>query len=128
MAALLGYGCFRLGQTLLDLRFSWAAWLRTVWIEEMPVVEWAVTPAAVLALVTFLVGLASIQMFLNRPKVADLLVETEAELRKVTWPTFKDTASASLVVLLTVAILFALLGVYDIVLGQVIDFLLYRGA
>ena len=127
IAALWGYGCFRLGQTLSDLRYSWAGWLRARWVEEVPVVEWSITPAVVIAAVVFLAGLAMLQMTLNRPKVADLLIDTEGELRKVTWPTFKDTASASFVVLLTVLILFVLLGVFDIALGQIVDFLLYRG-
>jgi preprotein translocase subunit SecE len=127
LVALWFYGCYRLWETLMDLRWSWAAPLRTRWVDELPIVEWPLTPAAVIAAVVFLAGAAGIQMFLNRPKVADLLIETEAELRKVTWPSFRDTASASLVVLFTVAILFVLLAVFDFVVGRLIDFLLYSG-
>lgn len=126
LTALWFYGCYRLWETLSDLRWSWATWLRTRWVEELPLVEWPLTPAAVIAILVFLGGIASLQLFLNKPNVADLLIETEAELRKVTWPTFRDTLSSSLVVLSTVFVMFLLLAVFDFVLGQVIDFLLHR--
>ncbi|MBL8692997.1 MAG: preprotein translocase subunit SecE [Planctomycetes bacterium] len=69
--------------------------------------------------------MAVFQFWLNRPHVADLLIETEAELKKVTWPTMPDTASSSLIVLITVLVIFLLVAVYDFGLSQLIDKLLY---
>jgi preprotein translocase SecE subunit len=123
-----GYGCYRFAEALWDLGFSWASWLRTQLVEELPLVEWPLTPAKIIAVVTFLLGLAALQAFLNRPKVAETLIETEAELRKVTWPTTKDTVQSSVVVLLTVLILLGLMAGFDIILSQIFDFLLYRRA
>jgi preprotein translocase subunit SecE len=61
---------------------------------------------------------------LNRPKVADFLIETETELRKVAWPNFKDTRHASIVVIITVLVLAFFLAGADIVLGEVVKLLL----
>lgn len=119
------YGCFRLAETLADLRYEWASSLRTKIVEELPLVEWPVTPAILIAGLVFLAGMAVFQFWLNRPHVADLLIETEAELKKVTWPTMPDTASSSLIVLITVLVIFLLVAVYDFGLSQLIDKLLY---
>ena len=57
---------------------------------------------------------------LNRPKVADFLIETESELRKVHWPTGKETRTASLVVMTCVLILGVYLYGVDKALGLVV--------
>lgn len=126
LATLWGYGSFRLYQSLSDLRFEWAAWLRTHVVEEIPLLEWPLTPAMLLAALAFLLGTAAIQYALNRPKIAETLIETEAELRKVTWPTVRDTTSSSFVVLFTVVVLLVMMAGFDVVVSQIVDFLLYR--
>lgn len=121
LVILWSYGCFRFSETLADLRFGWAAFLRRPVIQELPLLEVSLTPAALVAILVFMLGVAGLQIFLNTPKVAETLIETESELRKVTWPTFKDTVNASLIVLFTVIAMFVLLGVYDAVLGRAAD-------
>jgi preprotein translocase SecE subunit len=54
-----------------------------------------------------------IYRFLNRPKVADMLIETETELRKVVWPTWSDTWAGTMAVVATVVVLLAYLAVAD---------------
>ena len=61
---------------------------------------------AVCAFITF--------RFLNRPKAADLLIDTEAEMRKVTWPSFPETWAGTLAVMVTVAVLLGFLTVADL--------------
>jgi preprotein translocase subunit SecE len=41
----------------------------------------------------------------NRPKVADYLIETETEMKKVTWPTHREVFSATLVVIVVVVVM-----------------------
>jgi len=55
---------------------------------------------------------------LNRPKAADLLIDTEAEMRKVTWPSLPETWAGTLAVMLTVAVLFVFLTVVDYVFTE----------
>lgn len=58
---------------------------------------------------------------LNRPKIADFLIETEGELRKVAWPSFVETRGASIVVIACVLILMAYLAGSDWLLGSLLD-------
>jgi preprotein translocase subunit SecE len=46
------------------------------------------------------------------------------ELRKISWPTLKETRSATLVVLGFVAVMALLLGVVDLVLSKLVQFIL----
>jgi preprotein translocase SecE subunit len=52
------------------------------------------------------------------PKVADLLIETENELRKVTWPTIAEAVNSSLVVIACVLFLMGFLAGADYLLGR----------
>ena len=54
----------------------------------------------------------------------DYLVLSRAELRKVSWPTWKETRATTLVVLGFVAVMAVLLGVVDLVLAGIIGFIL----
>ncbi|MFN0206443.1 MAG: preprotein translocase subunit SecE [Planctomycetota bacterium] len=122
---LIGYGCYRLSETLADLRYGWAEWLRRPIINELPLVETSFIAASLVAFAVFLLSIAGLQIILNKQKIADSLIETEGELRKVTWPTFRDTMSASIVVLVCVLILFILLGVYDMAIGKSFDVIFF---
>ncbi len=52
------------------------------------------------------------------PKVADLLIDTEVELTKVTWPTMPDAVNSSLVVVAVVLFLMTFLAGSDALLGM----------
>lgn len=123
LVVLWGYGCFRLDETLADLRYSWSQFLRTKIVEELPLLENPLKWSTIVAILVFAAGVAAIQYFLNKPKVAELLIDTEGELKKVNWPTAKETTSASTIVLVTVIALFVLLGAYDLILGNLFDFI-----
>ncbi len=56
------------------------------------------------------------------------LREVKTELKKVTWPSRKDTLSGTLVVLVAVFIIAAFLGIVDSGLSNVIKWLLKRAA
>lgn len=50
--------------------------------------------------------------------------DSRAELRKVTWPSAKDTRKATLMVLIIVALMAVVLGVVDLVLSNLITYIL----
>ena len=59
--------------------------------------------------------------FLNRERWADLLIDMEQELRKVSWPTLSDAWQSTLVVTgFTVVIVVTIL-VYDVVIKGIIE-------
>ena len=53
-------------------------------------------------------------------KVSGFLQEFKTEMKKVTWPGRKETASTTLVVIVTVLIIVAFLGVVDYALGRIV--------
>jgi preprotein translocase SecE subunit len=125
LVALWFYGTYRFYEVLVNLKWGWAQFLQVRLVEEMPLLEWPLTPAALVALAVFLGGAAGLQLWLNRPQVADTLIETEAELRKVTWPTARDTVNASVVVIIAVVVIFLMLGAFDFVLAQTVERILF---
>lgn len=58
-----------------------------------------------LPVIVFLVFAALTVYLCNMPKPADLLIETEIEMRKVTWPTSKEVLGATTVVIVVVLII-----------------------
>ena len=52
-------------------------------------------------------------LFLNRERSADFLVETEGELRKVSWPARKEYVGSSVVVLIVVLVVSLFLTAVD---------------
>lgn len=66
-------------------------------LSNLPLIG-ALTWMKIIALVVFLGGLLTMHLVLNGPKMADLLIDTEQEMRKVSWPSWSEVKSASLVV------------------------------
>ena len=66
--------------------------------------------------VAFIVGVAGLfflHSFLNRPRSVDLMIETEQEMRKVSWPTLPEVWNATLVVLLVTAVFALTMSAFD---------------
>jgi preprotein translocase subunit SecE len=57
-------------------------------------------------------------------KVTQFLKEAKAELKKVTWPTPKQTMASTAVVIILVFILSIFLGIIDFALAKVVKFIL----
>ena len=118
LAVLLAYGCIRMrseltGQFPDSLGAPFSPGL------EVPLVGLPISAALVAAVVVFVVGMWFLNRTLEKPKNADLLIETESELRKVTWPTIDETVDGSIVVIVVVIFLMAFMAGADFVLGEV---------
>ena len=59
----------------------------------------------------------------NWPRFADFLISVEAELNKVSWPSWRELNRASMVVIFTIFFLAAILFVYDFIWQFVFSFL-----
>ena len=66
-----------------------------------------------------------LHLFFNRKKTADLLIETESELKKCTWPTGQETWNSSLVVLVTVIFFMFFLAGTDYLLQKLFNFIIF---
>ncbi len=91
-------GCYRLSVTLRGT-FS-------------PANAWA---ESVIPLVLFVAGAWFGFRLVNWPRFADFLVDVEAEMAKVTWPSKPELIRASMVVIVTILILAITLFLFDVV-------------
>ena len=101
---------------LHDILVQWPRLRAPMGGVRIPVVGVDLTPAFLASMVLFLVCLAAIHRWLRKPKIADLLIETEAELLKVTWPKGQEVWNASMVVLISVVLLGLFLAASDVFL------------
>lgn len=117
--ALMIYGNSRLDR-LLGLESPF--WSKTLLTRGGALTEW-ITPSFIGALVIFAAGLAWLRSFVNKPKVADLLIETEAELKRVKWAPRKEATRATAVVLYFVFWFAMVMFVYDLTFSMGIGML-----
>jgi len=113
------YGCVSLkreltGLTLFDLAQPIGGF-------EIPILGLELSPALLIATLVFLGGTFLFNRWLERPKQADTLIDTESEMKKVTWPSLSETMSNSITVIMTVVILMAILAFFDFALGNITD-------
>ena len=77
----------------------------------LPVLGLPLTPALLIATAVGVAGLLLLQRLLNRQKIADILIESEIEMRKCTWPSMNETFTSSVVILIVMLFFtFALAG------------------
>ena len=112
---LVAYGC--LGGGVIMLNRSLSVEFNVTLVEQFPLFG-TLKVSTIIALAVLAVCAFITYRVLNRPKAADLLIDTEAEMRKVTWPSLPETWAGTLAVMLTVAVLFAFLTVVDYVFSE----------
>lgn len=105
------------GATTLYAFLSWD-WARTEFGFTLPVLELPVDGRLVASVVVFLAMAFALKKGINHPKLADLLIDTEGELKRVTWPSWPETWNGSLVVVVTVVAMLVLLAGADIILSR----------
>ena len=105
---------------------GWGDWPNHLIVKErVAVLGIHLTPAWLMGVGLFLGLLGAIWAVVNHPKLADLLIDTEQEMRKVTWPSFEDCKKSSLVVIGCVVFLLGFLFVADFALTWVFQDLIY---
>lgn len=82
------------------------------WIKGIPLIG-SISIYNTIALVVVLFGVLLLHIILNRPGMADLLLETEQELKKVSWPSKREVRNATLVVTLVTFTMAMLLYGFD---------------
>ena len=86
---------------------------------DLPVLSVPLTPALVLAVLIGLAGLFVLAKQLNKPKAADMLIDSETEMRKCTWPSWHETFSSSVVILVVMLFFTATLAGMDWLLNLI---------
>ena len=124
VSAFVIYGCASLYRSVQ----GWGKWWQAPLLgsRPIPVVGVGITPALLLAAVVFLAAFLALRIYLERERPADLLIATEEEMRRVTWPSAADVTDSSLVVIATVVVLGVFLAGSDAVLGALFRFLIFN--
>lgn len=117
---LIYYGVYTL---YFFLHWDWA--LRRLLPGDIPIVNLPVNVALIVSAVVFLAAEAVVIWFINRPGLGGLLIETETEMKKVTWPSWNDALNSSFVVLVTVIFFMVFLGFTDVVLTFIFQSIIF---
>lgn len=83
-------------------------------------VELSVTPMLLISGGVFVVFALALYFFFNWPKMAEFLIETEGELKRVSWPERKEYMGASVAVVVLVVFIVVYLYAVDIGLTYVL--------
>ncbi len=94
-----------------------------VWVSDVPVIG-QISLYNVVATASFALGLLILHLFLNRPSFVDLLIDTELEMRKVSWPTKKEVQNATIIVVFVTVLLAVMLYGFDWLLQLIFKLIL----
>lgn len=95
---------------------------------KIPIVSVDLNWAFLTSFTVFGLGVVLLLRWQQRPKVADLLIDTEAELKKVTWPTGQEVMNSSMVVVVCVLLIGAFLALADLFLARIMKVIIFGGA
>ncbi len=121
IAFFLVFGC----KFLHDILVQYVPLRRVIGGIRIPVVGVDLTTAFLIAFALFVVGILAIWRWQQRPKVADLLIETEAELKKITWPKGQEVFNSTVVVIISVVVIGVFLAASDWFIARVMRYLLF---
>ena len=94
--------------------------------DPIPILAFPLTPGFLMGALLFGVLTWASWRFLNAQKIGDLLVDTELEMKKVTWPSLEDSRKSSLVVIFCVLIMVVFLAASDFSLQWFFFHIVYR--
>lgn len=118
LAALAFYGCVSLRSTLSSAFGGKLGQPFFAGMKQVPILGLSLSPALLITAVVLVAAWFFLYRWQQTPKVADLLIDTENELRKVTWPTIAEAVNSSLVVIACVLFLMGFLAGADYLLGR----------
>ena len=120
LGGLIVFGCYSLYYWLLSFRGDQpepGGMARDLSNGPVPVLGLSLTPALLACAVTGLGLLWLVTHLLNRPKLAEMLIECETEMRKCTWPSARETVTASMVILVVMLFFTGAMAFFDLLLN-----------
>ncbi|GAB4147531.1 MAG: hypothetical protein Fur0037_15730 [Planctomycetota bacterium] len=118
LIVLFGYGCFHAGGLVSTLD-NFLGESNQTYVEQFPLLG-SLKLSTLIAIGVLILSGVVCHKILNRPRIADALIDTEAEMYKVTWPGWSETWQGTLAVAATVLALFLFLTFADIFLMAVL--------
>jgi preprotein translocase SecE subunit len=90
--------------------------------EDLPLLGVPLSYKLLLCLALFIGLFWLVRRWINKPAAVDALIETEMEMKKVSWPTMPEARTATWVVVLVTVLLTASLAFFDYALVTLFDF------
>lgn len=118
LTLLVGYGCFHAGG-LVNVLDGLLGENNSTYVEQFPLFG-SLRLSTMIAIGVLVACAVFFHRVLNKPRVADALIDTEAEMQKVTWPAWAETWQGTMAVAATVLALFLFLTVVDLFLTSVL--------
>jgi preprotein translocase subunit SecE len=97
-------------EKVLALVFSYARWSDVAVFGE----DWTVS-----TVLGFVIAVVAAVVLWRTPKVQTTSLDIASELKKVTWPTFRETRAATVAVVIATFVAAIILGVFDYVWAKV---------
>ena len=120
LSSLVVFGCHTLYYWLLSFRGDEGQpglMIRELTEGPVPVLGLVLTPALIVAVAVGGGLLWLVAHLLNKPKAAEMLIECETEMRKCTWPSVKETITASMVILVVMLFFTGSMALFDFILN-----------
>ena len=122
------FGCLALYYYKDIIDITQAGGEATTWwgysLLEIPFFNVHVRLGLLICLVIFVIAIALLNRFLiNKPAPADFLIDTEYEVRKVSWPSRPEYWGSSVAVIVSVIIIGLFIFIVDIILTKVTSLL-----
>jgi preprotein translocase SecE subunit len=108
LASLMAYGLFNLHEYLS----GWSFWKEDLAGGALGA-EFPLSPRIIVVSVLGLATAVAIYLLCNHARVVDFLIDTEKEMQNVSWAPRHEVISSSIVVVITVIIMAAYLGLVD---------------
>jgi preprotein translocase SecE subunit len=93
-----------------------------VLVENLPVIG-NITIMKIVSILVLGAGMLLLHIVLNRPQTADVLIDTEQEMRKVSWPSKAEVKSATIVVVIVTFVMGLTLFGFDQALQGLFSFI-----
>lgn len=96
-------------------------------IQDIPFFDVKITYGILISVFIFLFIIVLLNRFIiNKPSPADFLVETEYEVKKVSWPPKNEYWGASIAVIISVVVIGFFIFIVDVVFHKMAQLFLYR--
>lgn len=116
------FAAYRAFTTFPDWEWARTRYLESVTIPLVDISTPVVNPAFLISLgIAGLLILLSAYACFSARRSSDFLIDTESEMKKVSWPTIKEVIKSSIVVIIAIIILAVYLFVVDIGLDSVFE-------
>lgn len=127
LALLALFGCISLYTFVPQFNIEETPPPPTFWgtaITQIPFFELTINYGLIVSISFFLILILLIYLLIiNKPSTADFLVETEIEMKKVSWPSKQEHTNSTIAVIISVLLIGIFLMVADSVFSQLMKFI-----